>query len=183
MEETGRAIRFAGKLGLKILEGALEGLIKGMLKCFGPERLSMFVESDWNILEGVFYGLYRPPIEAYKQMDPREVMKAERVRRSLAKTVLPVIGMARNIASRFPAEAVEKKVTAEWLLGKGEKYFPEIVDVVEKHGDKGRAWVERQAEQIRLYLTGRIVYHPGLLRFVTAEEMKAIVAEAAKTKK
>jgi len=31
------------QLSLGILEGALEGLIKGLLRCFGPEKLGMFI--------------------------------------------------------------------------------------------------------------------------------------------
>ena len=152
----------------------MEGLIRGMLTVMGPERLSLFIENDWNILEGAFYGLYRPPIEAYQKMALQEIAKAERVRRNLARTVLPVIGMARTIASSFPAETVEAKVTGNWLIEKGKKYFPEIVAVIEQHSDKGEAWVEKQAEQIRQFLTGKIVFHPQKLCFVKAEELKQV---------
>jgi hypothetical protein len=143
----------------------------------GPERLSLFIENDWNILGGVFYGLYRPPIKAYQKMTLQEIAKAERVRQNLAHTVLPVIGMARSIAASFPAKTVEAKVTADWLIEKGEKYFPEIVAIIKQHGDKGRSWVEKQAEEIREFLTGKIVFHPQRLCFVKVEELKAEIAK------
>jgi hypothetical protein len=138
----------------------------------GAERLSLFIENDWNVLESVFYGLYRPPIEAYKKMTLQEIAKAERIRRSLARTVLPVIGMARRIAASFPAETVEDKVTADWLMEKGRKYFPEIIAVIEQHGEKGNGWIHKQAEEIRQFLTGKIVFHPQRLCFVKVEELK-----------
>jgi hypothetical protein len=143
----------------------------------GSERLSLFIENDWNILGGVFYGLHRPPIEAYQKMTLQEIAKAERVRQNLAHTVLPVIGMARRIAASFPASTVEAKVTADWLIEKGEKYFPEIVAVIKQHGDKGNAWIEKQAEEIRQFLTGKIVFHPQKLCFVKVEELKAEIAK------
>jgi hypothetical protein len=143
----------------------------------GPERLSLFIENDWNILGGVFYGLYRPPIEAYQKMTLQEIAKAERVRQNLAHTVLPVIGMARRIAASFPASTVEAKVTADWLIEKGEKYFPEVVAIIKQHGDKGKAWVEKQAEEIRQFLTGKIVFYPQKLCFVKVEELKAEIAK------
>ncbi len=145
----------------------------------GAERLSLFIENDWNILESVFYGLHRPPVEAYQKMTPEEIAKAERVRQNLARTVFPVIGMARRIAANFPAETVEAKVTAEWLMEKGEKYFPEIVAVIKQHGEKGNDWVHKQAEEIRQFLTGKIVFHPQKLCFVKVEELKAEIAKQA----
>jgi hypothetical protein len=172
MEHIERAGRFTGKLGLKLLEGAIEGLIKGLLRCFGPEKISLFIENDWSILGSVFYGLYRPPVEAYQKMTPEEIAKAERVRQNLARTVLPVTGMARRIAANFPASTVEAKVTGNWLMDKGEKYFPEIVAVIKQHGDKGKAWIEKQAAQIAGYLTGKLVFDPRELKMVSVEEIK-----------
>jgi len=49
-------------------------------------------------------------------------------------------------------------VTADWLLEKERKRFPELAAVVEKYGDRGRRWLERQSKEIALYLTGQLVY-------------------------
>jgi len=172
VEQLSRLAKLSVNLSLKVLEGMLEGLIKGILECFGPERLSMFIENDWNILDSVYYGLYRPPIEAYVKMSREEALRLEGFRRNLAKTVLPIMGFARTITSRFPAEAVENKITGEWLLSKCEKKFPKLAEVINRHGEKGRIWLERQAEQIRDYLLGRIVYDPRKMKFVKVEELK-----------
>jgi hypothetical protein len=133
----------------------------------------MFIENDWNILEAFFYGLCRPPVEAYEKMTPEEVKKAEKVRSMMGRTILPIINLALKTARSFPPEAVESKVTAEWLLKRSRDHFPELAAVIDKYGDKGRAWLERQAEQIRLYLTGKIAFHPVKLKFVTKEEILA----------
>ena len=164
-------MKIVGKVGLKILEAAIEGLVKGVLNLMGPEKLNMFIENDWNILESIFYGLCRSPSEVYKNMSPEEVSKTERIRHNLARTVLPIIGMAQKVARSFPPEAVESKVTAEWLMRRGREKFPELIEIVESHGDRGRAWLDRQAKQICDYLTGKIVYHPVKLKFVSREEM------------
>jgi hypothetical protein len=84
--------------------------------------------------------------------------------------------MARRIAANFPASTVEAKVTADWLMEKGEKYFPEIVAVIKQHGEEGKAWIEKQAEEIRQFLTGKIVFHPQKLCFVEVKELKAEIA-------
>jgi hypothetical protein len=149
-----------------------------MMKTMGPEKLSLFIENDWNILESVFYGLHCPPIEAYKNMSPQEVAKAESIRKNMYRFIVPLISMAKNIAAKFPAEAIEKKVTADWFLEKGEQHFPELIQVINKYGDKGRVWLEKQAEQIREFLIGRIIFHPQKLRFVKIEELKAELVKA-----
>jgi len=151
-------VRFSGKLGIKLLEGSLEGLIQGLLKCISAERLSILIENNWTILESIFYNLNRVPTDAYAKLTPKEAAMVERIRRGMTRTVLPVLGMARTVASKFPPSAVESKVTPDWLLEKGRKRFPELVAVVEKHGERGRQWLERQSKEIALYLTGRLVY-------------------------
>ena len=100
-------------------------------------------------------------------------MAAERMRRSLVKTVLPVLGLARTVASRFPASAIESKVTPEWLIEKGKKRFPELIAVIEKYGERGRKWLQRQSQEIVLYLTGRLVYDVKSGRMVRVERIKA----------
>jgi len=41
MEPIGRTFRVGSKLILKLLEGTLEGVIPGVLKCVGPEKLDV----------------------------------------------------------------------------------------------------------------------------------------------
>jgi len=163
-------VRFSGKLGLKLLEASLEGLIQGLLKCISAERLGMFIENNWTILESIFYNLNRVPTDAYAKLTPKEVAMAERIRRGMTRTVLPVLGMARTVASKFPPSAVESKVTPDWLLEKGRKRFPELVAVIEKHGERGRRWLRNQAIEIREYLTGKIVFDPEKGKMVNVTE-------------
>jgi len=47
VEQLGRVAR----LSVKVLESAVEGLVEGLLGCFGSEKLSLFIENDWSVLE------------------------------------------------------------------------------------------------------------------------------------
>lgn len=175
--EIAKGVRFASKLSLKILEGAIEGLINGVVNAIGEEKLSVLIENDRDILACIFSGMIRPPVDYYQRIPLEEAQKIERIRRSMAKTVLPVLGMARTMASKFPSEAVEKKITAEWLMSKGEKKFPKLVEVVKAHGEKGRRWVERQADQIRDFMLGRITFDPNTMQIVPSESVEGAEKE------
>lgn len=68
----------------------------------------------------------------------------------------------------------------------GRKHFPKLIEVIERHGNKEKEWVEAQAKQIRDFLSGRIVFDPKLLRFVRVEEEKCrekVVKNSAHTLK
>jgi len=132
------------------------------VKALGADKLRMFIRNDWYLLESIFYSLSNPPLEAYRQMTPEEVARAEAIRRNMAKTVLPLLGMARRVAAVFPPSAVEGKVTAEWLLGKAREKVPELAEAVEAEGERGRRWLRRQAQELVDYLLGRTCYVPGL---------------------
>lgn len=172
MDQIGHGFRVGSKLGLSVLESSLVGLIQGVLKCVGPEKLDLLVQDDRNILECIFDGLCRPPTDYYQTVTPEEARKVEGLRRTLSGTVPTLLGITRTIASKFPADAVEAKVTGDWLLVKGKKFFPELVAVVDRHGEEGKAWVDRQACQMRDYLMGRIVFDPQSMKFVPAEVLK-----------
>jgi hypothetical protein len=167
-----RVARFSANLGLKLLEGALNGLVSGLLKSFGADKLSLFIENDWHIIESVYFGLHKPPLEVYAKLSPDEVSSLESFRQNLAKTVLPLLGFARSVASYFPPEAVESKVTADWLLRRAQRHL-QLLQVIERYGERGRRWLEKEAEQIRDYLLGRVVFDPNKLRFVKVEEQVA----------
>lgn len=155
-------------------------MVEGSLKVLGPDKLRLLIENDWYLIENIFYGIYNVPVEGYKKVNlsPEDVQKAEQVRMSLAKVVLPVLGMTKLVASKFPVNTVEMKVTPEWLIKRGEKRFPEIVEVWKETGEKGRMWLEKQSREIVNYLTGRTVYSPQLGRMASVEELKLAIKEA-----
>jgi LmbE family N-acetylglucosaminyl deacetylase len=124
------------------------------------------IENNYSVLESVFHAYYGPPPDAYRGLSAEEAARLEEFRRRSARLALSALGMAKTIASRFPAEAVEAKVTADWLLSKGRGRRSELVKVVEAYGERGRAWLEEQARQIAAFLTGRLIYDPRLRRLV-----------------
>lgn len=153
-------------------------MIDGAINVLGSEKAQLLIDNDWFLLESIFWGATSVPVEGYKKMKPEDVEKAEGMRQAVAKTVLPALAMARFVASKFPVEAVEGKVTPEWLIKRGEKRFPEIVKVWKNTGEKGEQWLEKQTSEIVDYLTGRTVYVPGR-GLLSAKEVKKLVAERA----
>lgn len=111
-------------------------------------------------------------------MSSEDVHKTEMIRISLARGVLPVLGMTKLVASKFPASAVEMKVTPEWLIKRGEKRFPEIVEVWKETNEKGKVWLEKQSREIIDYLTGQIIYSPQLGKMVAVKDLKPVIKEA-----
>jgi len=175
MESLGRVAQFSSKLGVVLLESAVEGLVEGGLKVLGPEKVRLMVDNNWFLMESIFCCAYNVPVEAYAKMTKEEVLKAEQVRVSLAKVVLPVVGMAKRVAGMFPSKAVEEKVTPKWLIARGEKRFPELVEVWRSSGDGGEKWLEDQAKELVDYLTGKTVYSPWHRKMVSPEILKKTV--------
>jgi hypothetical protein len=139
----------------------VEGLVAGLLRCVGPERLGIMIENDYSVLESLFHAYYGPPPDAYRGLTPEEAARLEAFRRRAARAALSALGVAKAIASRLPPSAVEAKVTADWLLQKGRLKQPRLVEEVERHGERGRMWLEAQARQIVDFLLGRLTYVPG----------------------
>lgn len=179
MEPLGRAVRFSTRLAITVLEASLEGLIEGFLKILGPEKAWILIDKDWYLIRSVFYCAYNVPLETYQDMSAEEIQTAERLRISMAKTVLPVLGWTKFIASKFPVEAVEGKVTPEWLLKRGKQRFPELVKVWEESGEKGDRWLKNQCQEIIDYVTGRTVYNPVLKGMVSIEQLRSSIREQA----
>jgi len=99
-----------------------------------------------------------------------EIKEIEGNRRRLRKTVIPIFGMARSFASRFPPEYLDNYLTGEWLYNQIRKRFPDVAKVIDECGEEGRKWLENQAWEIRMYLTGRLVWDQNEGRFISKEE-------------
>jgi hypothetical protein len=147
-----RSLRLVGKVGVATLEGAIRGVIGGFLRVLGPDRLSLFIENDWSVLEALFKAMVAPPREAYEHLGEEGVQK---VRAFLVNYVAKLLVVAKAVASRFPPELLESKVTGEWLYRRLED-FPEVRAVIDRYGDRGRYWLEKQARDIRDWLLGRL---------------------------
>lgn len=178
-------MRFAGKLGLAVLDGAVEGVISGALKAVGTKGLELMIDHDYYIVESIFYSARHQfdynSLERGVQLSADEAAKLESLRAGMMKTVLPLLGMVRFVASKFPVKAVEAKLTPEWFLEKGNRRFPVLVRAVNKKGDKGRKWLERQVKEIREYSVGRLVWSDREGRMVNISELKAEGVIAKKT--
>lgn len=166
-----RTLRLTGKLGLAVLEAALEGAISGAVKALGPESLDLMIDKNYYIVDSIFYSIRHQPTYP-PELSEEQIARLEWMRAAMSRTVLPLLGMVRFVASKFPPEAVEQKVTPEWLLKRGKEKFPELVTRVRAKGKRGRWWLERQAEEIRAYATGRTYW--------SEEERKLIIVNPRK---
>jgi len=127
------------------------------MSCVGPEGAQMLIDNDRYIVDLVLNALFgKPQYPPGISNQRRERLESMRV--VMGKSVLPVMGMVRTFASRFPEEAVRAKVTPEWLMRRGSQSFPEVAEVWRRNGDKGYAWLSRQSEEIVQYVTGRLVW-------------------------
>jgi len=165
---------YTGRIGLALLEGAIEGAVDGMVKCFGAEKIKLMILNDWYIIASIYFSTTGGPLGREGKLPPEELEKARRIRGFVAKTVLPILHMLRSTASRFPAEAVVSKINPEWLKTRGREKFPELVEAIEDMGDMGDRWLQNQCNEIVDFALGRSVYSPIHRRMITPEDKKEI---------
>lgn len=170
MESVGRAVTLIGRIGVKIVESAAEGLISGGFSALGPRGVSIMIERDYHTLDTVFNSMDGPPdYAATPELTKEDIAKLERMRLGMQKTALSALGMARNVASRFPREVIENKITAEWLLQRVERRNPDIAQAIKSYGEKGDRWLEDEARIIRLYFMGRMAWSAEKKRLVEVQ--------------
>jgi hypothetical protein len=155
LEQLGRLASLSSRLSLKVLEATLDGAISGTYRSIGTKGIDALIARGWHVLPSVLYALAKRP-EYPAEFTAEEVERMERMRLNMARIVLPILGVARRVASGFPPEVVEEKVTGKWLLEKLKKKHPEVAEAILRHGEEGLKWLEEEAVIIRLYLTGRI---------------------------
>jgi hypothetical protein len=160
-----RVSRFVGKLPITILEASIEGAISGLLKCIPPKEVSLLIKHDCYIIESIFAARSRPLYES-KNLTKEEIEKAERARAKIPwKQIDWLLERVRFLASQYSPEAVERKITPEWLMKKGEKRFPELIKEVEKN-EYGWVWLENQTEELKLFVLGKIAWSNSAKRMV-----------------
>jgi len=162
----------AGRIGLALLEGAIEGAVDGMVKCFGAEKIKLMILNDWYIIASIYFSTTGGLLGREGKLPPEELEKARRIQGFVARTVLPILHMLRSTASRFPAEAVARKINPEWLKTRGREKFPELVEAVEDMGGMGERWLQNQCKEIVDFALGRSVYSPIHRRMITPEDEK-----------
>ena len=126
------------------------------------------IENDWYVIESIFYAIRCGP----KYPDSLSREEAERLNSwwiTASKMVLAMLGMAKSIASQLPPELVLEKLNGEWLMRRMRESYPELAEKVEEYGERGMRWVENQAREIALFLTGRLVWVDGLNKLVPVE--------------
>jgi len=154
VEQVKKAFRRAGKLGNKLFEATLNGLVSGSFRAVGPKGIQLMIKNNWHTIPMILYALTNNSPKYPKELSEKEIAKLENMRRNLARMVLPVLGMARRIAANFPPELVEQKITGEWLMQKLEEKHPQIAKIV-KEQENWQKWINEEAVIIRLYLIGR----------------------------
>lgn len=113
------------------------------------------ISRNWFILESLFYAMrYKPEYPA--ELSSEEIIRAEGARTGMVKTVLPLLGMAKTIASKLPSSLIEEKLDGAWLMRRAKEKFPVLAERVEVHGEQGEKWLQKQAKEIRWFLMGKL---------------------------
>jgi len=139
-----------GSLSMKVLESALNGAISGVFNAVGPKGVKIMIERRWHVLPSILYALSKKP-DYPPDLSESEIRKLESMRKNLIHVVVPLLQMVKVIASRFPPEVIEQKLTGQWILDKLGKRHPEIVEVI-KNEEGGIEWIEEEAEIIKKFL-------------------------------
>jgi hypothetical protein len=143
----------------------VNGLVDGAFRAVGPQGVQLLIDYDKHII-GCILSAYNGRQRYPSNLTRAQVAALERLRLGMTRATVAALGLVRYIASKLPEEVVENKVTPEWLLKKGRERFPEVVQVIEANGDRGRAWLKKQCEEIVGFCTGRLVWsdeHDGLV--------------------
>lgn len=162
-----RFVRVGGKLVASVFSAAVEGLVKGVIDCVGIKSIDLMIVNDWSLIEVVLNAIYRKP-EYPPELSEEEVSRLEELRKQVGVFVLPLLGMARMIASKMPEEYIVERLDGGWLMRRIDEKFPELSDEIRKHGARGEEWVDRQARQIAYFFTGKLRYNPREGRIVEA---------------
>ena len=123
------------------------------------------IENGYYIIESLLYAMrYRPSYardaaRARMRLSEQEIAHLEGLRAGMARVVLPMLGMAKTIASRLPASFIEERLDAGWLKRRANERFPILAERVETHEEKGEGWLQKQASEIAQFLTGRLVWN------------------------
>jgi len=107
---------------------------------------------------------YQP--EYPKELTPEEVAKLKNARAGMTRSVLPLLGMAKTVASKLPASFIEERLDGDWLMRRANEKFPVLAERVKAHGEKGRQWLSKQAREIALFLTGKLYWDDKERRLV-----------------
>ena len=137
----------------------------GALECIGPKGLDIMIENGWTILDSLFYAMRYQPVYP-SQLSPEEVERLERIRAGATRVVLPILGMAKAIASRLPPDMIMKKLDGDWLMRRANERFPILAERIRMHGEKGRKWLQKQARELALFLTGQLAWDDRKRRLV-----------------
>jgi len=116
------------------------------------------IENDWFLIESLIYSLHYKP-DYPEELSEQEVAHLEGLRAGMVRAVMPVLGMAKTIASRLPASFIEERLDAGWLKRRANERFPILTERVEAHKEKGERWLQKQASEIAGFLIGKLVWN------------------------
>jgi len=131
------------------------------------------IQHDYYVIESLYYAFHHKPGYEKMKLSKEEVKKAEHHRSLMSRTVMPLLGAVKMVASRFPPQIIREKLTSQWFRSKMSS-FPELIEVLDREDKKAQrrdlgkdtTWLENEAEEIRLFVTGRLLWHSELRRMI-----------------
>lgn len=140
--------------GSALLVSAIKGAVKGMLRSIfstiGRDRVSMFIDNDWHVLEVVLNAFTAPRWRYPETLSREEIEKLENIRRRLGPAVRMTLQMIRAVAKQLP-RAMIMQLDGGWLMRRIREVDPELARIIEEH-PKGMKWLEEEARRLREWL-------------------------------
>jgi len=153
MARRGLAETIIGR-GSALVVATVKGVVKGMLRSvfsmIGKERVHMFIDNDWHILDVVLNAFTAPEWRYPEGLSREEIERLEALRHRLGPVVRMTLQMVRGIAKQLPRNMVER-LDGSWLLRRIREVDAELASVIEAH-PKGLEWLEKEAERLREWL-------------------------------
>jgi len=140
--------------GSALLVSAIKGAVKGMLRSIfttiGKERVKLFIDNDWHVLEVILNAFSAPRWRYPESLSPEEIQRLENIRRRLGPAVRMTLQMVRAVARQLP-RAMIQQLDGGWLLRRIREIDPELAKIIESH-PKGLKWLDEEARRLRQWL-------------------------------
>jgi len=132
------------------IKGAVKGMLRSVFNMIGKERVHMFIDNDWHILDVVLNAFTTPEWRYPDELSKEEVERLEALRHRLGPVVRMTLQMVRGVARQLPRSMVYR-LDGAWLLRRIREVDPELASIIEGH-PKGLEWLNKEAERLREWL-------------------------------
>lgn len=123
-----------------------------------PDVISMYIDNDWSIVEAILMALNEDDGYISKASPDGYGELAVHMRRALIWVVDAVLGIVDVLVNKYGVEVLDKYLNVNYVVEYLRRNRPELLSVIEEHGDKGIKWLERQLRELKLFFLGKAAW-------------------------